>query len=55
MLKKVVILTEMRLGDKVEIVAKPIAKVVDKVFKTNLQNCGKCGERKQWLNNLTTG
>jgi hypothetical protein len=38
-------------GDAVEIVAKPIAKVADKIFGTNLANCGTCRERKEAWNN----
>lgn len=38
------------LGDVVEIVAKPVAKVSDAVFGTNLRNCEKCPERKEYLN-----
>jgi hypothetical protein len=38
------------LGDKVERVAKPIAKVIDRVAGTNIQECGGCKKRKAWLN-----
>lgn len=38
------------LGDKVERIAKPIAKVIDRVAHTNLQNCGGCKKRKEYLN-----
>ncbi len=38
------------LGDLVEKIAQPIAKVSDAVLKTNLTNCRKCGERKERLN-----
>lgn len=34
------------LGDAVALVAQPIARVVDAVAKTDLQNCGGCAERK---------
>jgi hypothetical protein len=40
----------LRLGDLVESVAKPIAQAIDFVFKTDLQNCKGCEERKEWLN-----
>ena len=42
----------IRLGDKVERVAQPIAKAIDKTFKTNLQNCGACKRRKDKLNSI---
>lgn len=38
------------LGDIVEKVAKPIAKVIDAVAKTNIQGCGGCAKRKKYLN-----
>ena len=43
----------LRLGDKAERIAKPIARGIDKVLHTDLENCGGCKKRKQWLNNLT--
>jgi hypothetical protein len=39
------------LGDRVERIAQPIAKVIDKVAGTNIQECGGCKKRKEWLNN----
>lgn len=39
------------LGDKIEKVAKPVAKVIDTVFNTDLQNCGGCNQMKHDLNN----
>jgi hypothetical protein len=45
-------LSEARLGDKVETVAKPIAKVIDKTIKTDLEHCSGCQQRKESLNNL---
>jgi hypothetical protein len=38
------------LGDRVEKVAQPIAKLIDDVFNTDIQNCGGCKSRKKWLN-----
>ena len=40
------------LGDRVEKVAQPIAKVIDKIAGTNIQNCGACQKRKEKLNQL---
>jgi hypothetical protein len=37
-------------GDAVEIVAKPIARAVDKVIGTNLVNCGACAKRRERWN-----
>tara|TARA_R110000796_G_C14520858_1_gene430849 strand:- start:26 stop:244 length:219 start_codon:yes stop_codon:yes gene_type:complete len=41
------------LGDRVEKIAQPIAKIIDKVAGTNIQGCGACQKRKEYLNNLT--
>lgn len=38
------------LGDIVAMVAQPIAKVIDKMARTNLQNCGRCGRTQSKLN-----
>lgn len=38
------------LGDRVEKIAQPIAKVIDRVAGTNIQECGSCKKRKEWLN-----
>ena len=38
------------LGDLVEKLAKPIAKVIDRVAGTNIQGCGGCQKRKEWMN-----
>lgn len=38
------------LGDAVAKVAKPIARVIDRVAGTNLENCKPCHERQDWLN-----
>lgn len=40
------------LGDRVEKVAQPIAKVIDKIAGTNIQECGSCKKRKEYLNNI---
>ena len=41
----------MKLGDTFEkYVGQPIAKTIDSVAGTDIQNCVKCGERKQSLN-----
>jgi len=42
----------VKLGDKVDSVAKPIAKVIDKVLGTEIQECGGCAKRREKLNNL---
>lgn len=42
--------SKLGLGDRVERIAQPIAKVVDKILGTNIQNCTGCRKRKQWLN-----
>jgi 7-cyano-7-deazaguanine synthase in queuosine biosynthesis len=46
---------EVKLGDKVEKVAKPIAKAIDYIAGTNIQNCGGCKKRKEALNKLFSG
>lgn len=38
------------LGDIVHKVAQPIAKVVDRLAGTNIQGCGACQRRKEYLN-----
>lgn len=43
----------MKLGDAVHFVAQPIAKTIDLVFKTDLQNCGACKKRREYLNNMS--
>lgn len=40
------------LGDVVETIAQPIAKVIDGVLHTNIQGCGACQKRKEFLNQL---
>ena len=38
------------LGDIVEKVAQPIAKSIDRLFGTNIKDCGGCKSRKNSLN-----
>lgn len=38
------------LGDKVEKMAKPVAKALDKFLKTDLEHCKDCEEVKRLLN-----
>ncbi len=38
------------LGDVVARVAKPIARAIDRMFKTHLADCQRCDERRRWLN-----
>ena len=40
------------LGDLVKVVAQPIAKGIDAVAGTNLQNCSACEQRRQTLNKM---
>lgn len=39
-------------GDMVALVAKPIARIIDGAFGTDLQNCESCAERQQRLNSM---
>ena len=38
------------LGDRVERIAQPIARVIDRVAGTKIQGCGACQKRKEYLN-----
>jgi hypothetical protein len=38
------------IGDVVHKIAQPIAKSIDKVAGTNIQGCGACQKRKEYLN-----
>ena len=38
------------LGDAVAAVAQPIAKAIDRVFNTKVQECGGCKQRQATLN-----
>jgi hypothetical protein len=42
------------LGDAVALVAQPIARVIDRVAGTNIQNCGGCKQRQEMLNRLVS-
>lgn len=39
------------LGDRVEKIAQPIARIIDNFAGTNIQGCGACQKRKEYLNN----
>jgi hypothetical protein len=38
------------IGDVVHKIAQPIARVIDKIAGTNIQGCGACQKRKEYLN-----
>ena len=38
------------LGDRVERIAQPIARVIDSLAGTNIQQCGGCKKRREALN-----
>lgn len=38
------------LGDLVEVVAKPVARAIDRAAGTNIRNCEGCAKRKEALN-----
>jgi hypothetical protein len=42
--------TSVGLGDRVERIAQPIARAIDKVAGTDIQGCGACQKRKEYLN-----
>jgi hypothetical protein len=42
----------MKLGDAFHTVAQPVAKGLDKVLGTNIQNCQGCNQRREQLNNF---
>jgi len=42
--------TRFGLGDLVSVVAEPIARVSDNLFKTNLVGCETCAKRRETLN-----
>ncbi len=48
--KKISKTPQRGLGDKVESIAQPIAKIIDKIAGTNIQGCGACKKRKEYLN-----
>jgi len=43
-------LRQRGLGDRVERIAQPIARAIDKVAGTNIQGCGGCKKRREALN-----
>lgn len=42
------------LGDAVALVAQPIARAIDRVAGTNIQNCGGCKQRQEMLNRIVS-
>ena len=44
--------SQVGLGDVVHLVAAPVAKAIDKVAGTNLQNCSGCNRRRETLNKI---
>jgi|TARA_R110000744_G_scaffold141869_1_gene253312 hypothetical protein len=38
------------LGDRVERIAQPVARVIDRLAGTNIQGCGGCKKRREALN-----
>ena len=42
----------MGLGDLVETIAQPIAKVIEKLAGTKSRECGSCKKRKKYLNKI---
>jgi hypothetical protein len=40
------------IGDVVHAIAQPIAKAIDAVAHTNIQNCGGCKKRRAALNRI---
>ena len=43
------------LGDRVERIAKPMARFIDRVAGTDLEHCPQCDERRNALNRVTSG
>jgi hypothetical protein len=40
---------QRKYGDAVEIVAKPLARLIDKMIGTDIEKCSKCsGRREKW-------
>jgi hypothetical protein len=42
------------LGDIVELIAEPIADLMDKHLNTKIKGCNSCKERKEFLNELVS-
>jgi hypothetical protein len=42
--------TNVGLGDRVERIAQPIARAIDRVAGTNIRGCSACQVRKKYLN-----
>ena len=45
-----VVHSRLRLGDWFAVIAKPVARFLDKWFKTHYVGCGPCGARQQAMN-----
>lgn len=43
---------KLGLGDVVHAIAQPIAKAIDAVAHTDIQNCGGCKKRRELLNRI---
>jgi hypothetical protein len=43
-------LAHAQYGDAVKRIAEPVARIVDRVARTNLQGCGPCAERRNLWN-----
>jgi len=43
-------LRQRGLGDRVERIVQPLARAIDRVAGTNIQGCGGCKKRKEYLN-----
>ena len=43
-------LRQRGLGDRVERIVQPLARAIDRVAGTNIQGCGACQKRKEYLN-----
>lgn len=43
-------LSQNGLGDKIERIAKPIARVIDKIARAKIAGCGGCKKMKERLN-----
>lgn len=44
------IMRRFKLGDFVAFFAQPIARILDRVFRSNIEGCQACQRRKAWLN-----